>query len=52
MTGFLWNIKLKVAKFFYGFDIPNLTEDISIINKAIINNYQKYENKLIERRYS
>ncbi len=52
MTGLWWNIKLKAAKFFHGFDIPSLTEDISIINEAIINNYQKYENSLIDRRYS
>ena len=47
MTGWWWNIKLKAAKYYYGFDIPNLTEDISIINKSISNNYQKYQNILI-----
>lgn len=55
--GLMWKIKVKFAKQYLRWklgirlDIPKLSGDINVAKKAIINSYQRFENRLIECRY-
>ena len=55
--GFGWKIKLAIAKTYLqarlgiSLDLPRLAEDTRVIKKAVIENYQQYENRLIAERF-
>lgn len=56
-NGFIWKARLAITKVYlknsFGIDLnlTRLPEDISLIRKAILNSYQKYEQELIKSRY-
>ncbi len=53
----MWKIKVKFVKQYLRWklgirlDIPKLAGDINVAKKAIINSYQRFENRLIKYRY-